>query len=156
MATYNNAKVVGGSLNIRKTPSTDATRMGSFSSGTLITVDDYSANDAWLRISSGTYSGYYVMRKYVDVSWCTNRDETLLFGSATLSSGSSGKYVYNLQHALNRFYNEIGHAFLDVDGSFGPLTKQAVKDFQGSYSTSVDGVFGYFTRWRLTTYLGQI
>ena len=117
-------------------------------------LEDYDSNAVWLKITSGTYSGYYVMRKFVDVTWCDNATSSLLFGSSTLSQGSSGKYVYNLQHALNRFYANVGHSLITVDGSFGPNTEQAVKDYQGSYASSgIDGIFGSWTRGKLTNYI---
>lgn len=152
--SYTNAKVIGGRLNVRKTPSTSATIKGYLNTGDRITVEDYDSNAVWLKITSGTYSGYYVMRKFVDVTWCDNTTSSLLFGSSTLSQGSSGKYVYNLQHALNRFYANVGHSLITVDGSFGPNTEQAVKDYQGSYASSgIDGIFGSWTRGKLTNYI---
>lgn len=155
--TYTDAKVIGGRLNVRKNPNTDATIKGYFHTGDLITVTDYDSDAAWLQITSGPYNGYYVMRKFVDVTYSSNFSSSLVFGTSTLSTGSTGKYVYNLQHALNRFYDQIGHAKIAVDGIFGPATKNAVKDFQGSYqSTGVDGIFGYWTRWKMETYISGL
>ena len=82
--TYTNAKVIGGRLNVRKTPSTSATIKGHFNTDDLITVEDYASDDAWLKITSGNYSGYYVMRKFVDVTWSDNVTSGLLFGTSTL------------------------------------------------------------------------
>ena len=57
---------------------------------------------------------------------------------ATISEGSSGPTVRWAQYLLVRrtlSYNQI-------DGIFGPVTKTAVEQFQGSSGLSVDGVVG--------------
>ncbi len=60
-----------------------------------------------------------------------------LSGYPTLQNGSSGDAVTALQRLL------VGHgASLDVDGSFGPATKQAVSSFQSSKGLGADGVVG--------------
>lgn len=59
-------------------------------------------------------------------------------GNPNLKSGSSGSGVSWLQTALNKANN----AGLDVDGQFGPATKQAVINFQNANGLAVDGVAG--------------
>lgn len=55
--------------------------------------------------------------------------------------GSRGEYVRKLQEKLNEFgYN------LAVDGSFGPATDKAVRDFQKKKGLVVDGYVGPATR----------
>jgi len=62
-------------------------------------------------------------------------------GQPTISMGASGETVRRVQRAIRRTPN-LG---LVVDGSFGPLTDQAVRDFQQSAGLAVDGVVGPLT-----------
>lgn len=55
----------------------------------------------------------------------------------TTSQGSSGPAVVALQRQLNAH-----GASLTVDGSFGPATASAVRNFQSSQGLSVDGIAG--------------
>ncbi len=57
-----------------------------------------------------------------------------------LKIGSKGATVKELQTQLNN-----AGADLVVDGDFGPLTSQAVKNFQGSVGLVVDGLVGKHT-----------
>ena len=66
-----------------------------------------------------------------------------------LRLGSRGMNVYNLQKCLNF----LG-ASLDTDGCFGPLTKQAVMDFQKQYGLVVDGLYGPKTQKKLKEVIG--
>lgn len=63
-----------------------------------------------------------------------------------LKKGDSGDEVKQLQKLLN----ELNDAGLDIDGKYGPLTKQAVKDFQTKYKIKVDGIVGPETSGKLT------
>ena len=56
----------------------------------------------------------------------------------TLSLGSTGPNVKLIQSLLNR----IGYAAGDVDGYFGPSTRQAIVLFQKNYGLTPDGVVG--------------
>ena len=54
--------------------------------------------------------------------------------------GAKGEYVRKLQEVLN------SHGYgLDVDGEFGPKTRDAVKDYQGKHRLVTDGVVGNLT-----------
>lgn len=56
----------------------------------------------------------------------------------TLKQGSKGMQVFYLQEDLNYFGEK-----LELDGMFGPLTREAVKRFQKKYGLVVDGVYGF-------------
>lgn len=65
-----------------------------------------------------------------------------------VSSGDRGEDVEQVQSALNS-----AGANLTVDGIYGPLTRQAVLNFQSDYSGLVnDGVYGPQTKSELTNY----
>lgn len=66
-----------------------------------------------------------------------------------LRQGSRGMNVYNLQKCLNF----LG-ASLQTDGVFGPLTKQALKDFQKKYKLLVDGIYGPQSQRKLREVIG--
>jgi lysozyme len=64
--------------------------------------------------------------------------QTLLNAKAPLRQGCEGKIVADLQTLLNAKGANIGIA----DGKFGPKTKQAVVNFQGSVQLLGDGIVG--------------
>ena len=55
-----------------------------------------------------------------------------------LSYGDNNAQVGYLQKFLN-WYGKYG---LDIDGSFGPATEKALKDFQKKEKIEVDGIYG--------------
>lgn len=61
-------------------------------------------------------------------------------GEPTIQEGSSGPAVVTLQTDLD----QIGYS-LARDGSFGPLTRAAVVDFQGHHGLTQDGIVGPLT-----------
>ena len=99
-----------------------------------------------------------VYRRQVDITYC-KKPATTTMGSGTLSNGSSGRYVYHLQHYLNRYLASRSYAKMTVDGSFGNTTKAKVESFQqywnSTHSTklTVDGVVGPNTRNALAQYV---
>ncbi|GAB3755844.1 glycoside hydrolase domain-containing protein [Microlunatus parietis] len=63
----------------------------------------------------------------------------LSYGSTpTLRSGASGPDVSRLQRALTA---ALGRT-VGIDGSFGPITEQAVEDYQTARKLGVDGIVG--------------
>jgi peptidoglycan hydrolase-like protein with peptidoglycan-binding domain len=62
-------------------------------------------------------------------------------GQPTISTGATGDAVRRLQRALRRT-PDLG---LAVDGIFGPMTDQAVQQFQQANGLTVDGVVGPLT-----------
>jgi lysozyme len=59
---------------------------------------------------------------------------------ATISSGSTGQNVKDVQSTLNKNYPAYSH--LTVDGIFGPATLAVVKEFQQRAGLVVDGIVG--------------
>ena len=73
---------------------------------------------------------------------------TVAVQAAALKYGNKGTEVSNLQKNLNQLgYN------LEVDGSFGPATKNAVLDFQRKYGLEVDGIAGPATQGKINELL---
>ena len=62
-----------------------------------------------------------------------------LVAGHTLAMGSQGDDVRALQHLLRHM---VGYDTVVVDGSFGPATDTAVRDFQSSAGLVVDGIVG--------------
>ena len=58
-----------------------------------------------------------------------------------VSQGSNGDAVRAVQYLLQKKYGYT----LEIDGSFGPITLQAVKDFQSKQGLTSDGVVGPLT-----------
>ncbi|MCQ2088005.1 MAG: peptidoglycan-binding protein [Bacilli bacterium] len=67
----------------------------------------------------------------------------------TLKYGSIGIAVKNLQYCLN-----MCGANLNVDGSFGKLTRNAVKKWQNTYDLDDDGSYGPKSRKKMKELLG--
>lgn len=58
----------------------------------------------------------------------------------TLQQGTSGEWVgYGQQLLTNAGFAPQDH---QIDGLFGPMTKEAVRDFQGAHGIDVDGAIG--------------
>jgi peptidoglycan hydrolase-like protein with peptidoglycan-binding domain len=56
-----------------------------------------------------------------------------------IDQGSTGQAVRALQVLLRE---KFGYNAVTVDGDFGPITKDAVEDFQDEYNLAVDGIVG--------------
>lgn len=63
-----------------------------------------------------------------------------------LKQGSRGVRVLQLQECLNYFF---GEKTLETDGVFGPLTKDALCQFQRNMHLVIDGVYGPHTQKKL-------
>jgi peptidoglycan hydrolase-like protein with peptidoglycan-binding domain len=60
----------------------------------------------------------------------------------TISRGSTGDWVAELQRSLNtKPYTESG-PYLEVDGVFGPKTEAGVEKYQSYHHLTVDGIVG--------------
>jgi peptidoglycan hydrolase-like protein with peptidoglycan-binding domain len=62
-------------------------------------------------------------------------------GQPTIAPGATGEPVRRLQRALRRTPDPA----LAVDGSFGPQTERALKEFQQGNGLTVDGICGPLT-----------
>jgi len=62
-------------------------------------------------------------------------------GQPTIAAGATGEVVRRAQRALRR----TPRLDLVVDGTFGPATEQAVKEFQEGAGLVVDGIVGPLT-----------
>ncbi|MEU8510572.1 peptidoglycan-binding domain-containing protein [Kitasatospora sp. NPDC048722] len=71
--------------------------------------------------------------------------------AGNLALNSYGPAVACLQRALD----DVNGAGLDVDQHFGPLTDQAVRNWQGSHGLQPDGVVGPLTGGSLKTAMSQ-
>jgi peptidoglycan hydrolase-like protein with peptidoglycan-binding domain len=60
---------------------------------------------------------------------------------ADYGPGSSGAGVKCVQRGVNFFESPV----LSVDGQYGPLTTEAVQDFQSEFGLSPDGIVGPLT-----------
>lgn len=69
-------------------------------------------------------------------------------GTPTLSRGSQGAAVKKLQRLLNAHVPDLGS--LDVDGDFGPVTDERVREYQRRVDIEIDGVVGPET-WGMLT-----
>ena len=100
---------------------------------------DVYTDDAHCKSSSNLLLGDILVTKTqghtVVVISSTNTDTNS--DNGYLKRGSKGDRVKELQTKLNKLgYNLV------VDGSFGPATDNAVKDFQKKYGLAVDGIVG--------------
>lgn len=82
---------------------------------------------------------------YIEYTPGEDKKEIYIIPAYYLSRGSMGPSVKHLQKCLNKVLN----ANLTEDGIFGPLTKQALKNFQTKYNLSVDGIYGPQSRNKL-------
>ncbi|MCF8567884.1 peptidoglycan-binding protein [Alicyclobacillus tolerans] len=68
----------------------------------------------------------------------------MFFGSISASNNSFGSNV----SAVQRYLNQTMNAGLTVDGSYGPMTETAIKNFQTAHNLPVNGVWD-FSMWNL-------
>lgn len=68
-------------------------------------------------------------------------------GYTTLRRGSKGVYVLVMQDCLNT----LGYSTAGLDGIFGSASEQAVRNFQGDYYLTRDGICGCATWNKLTS-----
>lgn len=152
-----------GLLNIRKSASTSSDIIAQLGNGTALTI--LSTSGDWYKVSftvNGEKLTGYGHKDYIKIGTYkpTDPDEPdepekencpYEEPSVTLRQGDSGESVRWLQWYLYKlgYLNQS-----DIDGSFGPTTLAAVKEFQDDKDLDVDGVVGSGTRGALKSAYG--
>ena len=122
-------------LNIRAKASTDSNVVGVAHSGDKVTIKETSGS--WYRISCNGKTGY-VYKKYISVSSGSSSGSSSSGSSSsdgTCQIGDSGSAVRKVQKRLIA----LGYLSGSADGSFGNMTKDAVKAFQQNNGLKVTG-----------------
>ena len=139
-------------LNIRASASTDSNVVGVAHAGDKVTIKD--TTGSWYRISCNGKSGY-VYKKYVSVSSGSSSGSSSSGSSSSGSSssggtcqiGDNGDHVRKVQKRLIA----LGYLSGSADGSFGNMTKDAVKAFQQNNGLKVTGKVNSTTLDRLNS-----
>lgn len=126
-----------GSLNIRKTPSSSATRLYQAAAGSQLRLLDTTSVPNWYRVSGANGTGWAVSSYLSVVSQPSS--------SSSLSLGDEGAEVSAVQEKLMSKHYYFGHS----DGVFDTRTEWAVKYFQDRNSLTVDGIVGPATSAKL-------
>lgn len=148
-------KITEGFLNIRKSASSSADVIAQLENGTALTIIATSGD--WYKVSftvNGEKLTGYGHKDYIKIGTYTppSSDEPdepekekcpYEEPDVTLRQGDSGESVRWLQWYLYK----LGYLKeSDIDGSFGPTTLSAVKEFQTDKKLEVDGLVGSGTR----------
>jgi hypothetical protein len=70
--------------------------------------------------------------------------------------GIMASFDPNLVKWLQGSLNTLSNAGLQVDGIYGPATRQAVSDFQQKYNLRVDGLAGQITQAAISALLAKL
>jgi len=148
-------KILATALNIRQSNSTTANIVGKLNKNDVVTILE--EKDGWYRINNnlGWISGGN--GKYVEIieeKMVEKVEEKVIekvvtstpteVQYPTIQRGSKGEFVLILQKKLQ----ELGYTLI-ADGIFGIGTDRLVKQFQGVYKLTQDGVVGMATWNRL-------
>jgi len=132
--------VTADTLNIRASASTESNVVGVVHSGDKVTIKDTSGS--WYKISCNGKSGY-VYKKYVSLSSGGSSGGSSSDGTCQI--GDSGSAVRKVQKRLIA----LGYLSGSADGSFGNMTKDAVKAFQQNNGLKVTGKVNSTTLYKL-------
>ncbi len=133
-------EVTADSLILRQKADTESKALQTLSGGDSLEI--LSSTGDWYKVSYGRYTGY-VMKKYIKKTQSTGdaQDKAIakLGGApAPMRKGDSGSDVKKLQRALEI----VGVYDGSIDGNFGDLTEEAVKEYQKDKGLAADGVAG--------------
>ena len=114
-----------------------------FQHGYGLTVDGVVGAQTWAALDRAIASIYPGLPKTVQIVETAATVDLPVQGEAlaarpTLRRGDRGSYVLNLQNLLIA----LGYYSGAADGIFGPLTEQAVRNFQSANGLTVDGIVG--------------
>lgn len=134
--------VTAGSLNMRKTASSDSSVVKVLKQGTKVTIKGTSGS--WYKVSAGGKTGY-VSKKYISVSKSSSSSSKNTSSSSSKNSssssdgtckyGDSGSAVKKVQKRLKA----LGYYSGSVDGDYGAGTRTAVKSFQKANGLTANG-----------------
>lgn len=136
-------RITGNDVSLREEPDSSSDRVAKANKGDVFYYVDKSGK--WFQVKSG----YWVKDDYAVVMTDKEVDDYLGSGNnsgGTYREGDTGSMVEWIQTALKKLKFYTG----TVSGSFGSLTKEAVRQFQKAHGLSADGVAGPKTIAKLT------
>lgn len=135
-------RITGNGVSIREKADTDSTRMASANKGDVFFYVRKSGE--WYQLQSG----YWIKNTYAVVMDEDEIDSYLGSSNSagTYREGDTGATVLWIQEALK----ELDYYDGELSGSYGKLTKEAVRQFQRDHDLSADGVAGPKTIVKLT------
>lgn len=133
-------EVTADSLILRQKADTESKALQTLSGGDSLEI--LSSTGDWYKVSYGRYTGY-VMKKYIKKTQSTGDAQVKAIAKlggapAPMRKGDSGSDVKKLQRALEI----VGVYDGSIDGNFGDLTEEAVKEYQKDKGLAADGVAG--------------
>lgn len=134
-------------VHMRKSPSTGAESVGQMSKGDIVRV--LWEEGEFRRVSFGKIEAYI----HQDLLEAKTGNDSVAKASKNTGGapklGEEGEIVKKVQNLLIK----KGYLFSDATGVFGPMTEQAVRDFQRQNDLEVDGVVGSATMKLLEAYV---
>lgn len=137
-----NVAIKAGETNLRSGPGETFGVRAKLSRDTIVTITGTgrdSQNNLWYRVTLGNVDGYVLadLVRQLTAKEQSDLSASVISQYTELRSGSKGPEVLALQQQLiNTGYMAAGSA----DGSYGPVTTQAVMAFQRAKGLSVTGV----------------
>ncbi len=136
-------RITGDDVSLREEPDSSSDRVAKANKGDVFYYVDKS--NGWYQVKSG----YWIKGEYVHVMSDKEIDDYLGSGDnsgGTYREGDTGSMVKWIQESLKKLKYYSG----TVSGSFGRLTKEAVRQFQKDHGLSADGVAGPKTIAKIT------
>ena len=136
-------RITGDDVSLREEPDSSSDRVAKANKGDVFYYVDKS--NGWYQVKSG----YWIKGEYVHVMSDKEIDDYLGSGDnsgGTYREGDTGSMVKWIQESLKKLKYYSGM----VSGSFGRLTKEAVRQFQKDHGLSADGVAGPKTIAKIT------